>query len=171
MRYLDYLKRFTYTPNEFYDHLKGLEDAAGGDVDLVIFPAMTGESGDQPALDPTVTESDGYAFDVTLQIMNKAKTKVLEWFNGTRVVNVDITSSSGTIAIDDGEQGSSDVAKDMAFENGVCKFTITMDGTWAENETIKVTVDDGDVGIMGYSIEKNNHFLVKVKADPASGDN
>jgi hypothetical protein len=46
-----------------------------------------------------------------------------------------------------------------------------MDGTWAENETIKVTVDDGDVGIMGYSIEKNNHFLVKVKADPASGDN
>ena len=169
MRYLDYLKRFTYTPNEFYDHLKGLEDAAGGDVDLVILPAMTGESGNQPALDPTVTESDGYAFDVTLQIMNKAKTKVLEWFNGTRVVNVYITSSSGTIAIDDGEQGSSDVTKNMAFENGVCKFTITMDGTWAENETIKVNVDDDDVGIMGYSIEKNNHFLVKVKADPASG--
>ena len=166
MRFLDYLKRFTYTPNEFYDHLKGLEDAAGGDVDLVIFPAMTGESGDQPALEPTVTESDGYSFDVTLQIMNKAKTKVLEFFNGTRGVNVDITSSSGTIAIDDGEQGSSDVTKNMAFENGVCKFTITMDGTWAENETIKVTVDGDDVGIMGYSIEKNNHFLIKVKADP-----
>jgi hypothetical protein len=171
MRYLDYLKRFTYTPNEFYDHLKGLEDAAGGDVDLVILPAMTGEGGDEAALDPTVTESDGYAFDVTLQIMNKAKTKVLEWFNGTRVVKVDITSTSGTIAIDDGEQGSTDVTENMAFVNGVCKFTITMDGTWAENETIKVTVDDGDVGIMGYSIEKNNHFLVKVKANPASGDN
>jgi hypothetical protein len=167
MRYLDYLKRFTYTPNEFYDHLKGLEDAAGGDVDLVILPAMTGTPANGPALEPTVTESDGYAFDVTLQIMNKAKTKVLEWFNGTREVKVDITSSSGTIAIDDGEQGSSDVTKNMAFENGVCKFTITMDGTWAENETIKVTVDDDDVGIMGYSIEKNNHFLVKVKADPA----
>ena len=171
MRFLDYLKRFTYTPNEFYDHLKGLEDAAGGDVDLVILPAMTGESGDQPALDPTVTESDGYAFDVTLQIMNKAKTKVLEWFNGTREVKVDITTSTGTIAIDDGDQGSAgvDVTKNMAFENGVCKFTITMDGTWAENETIKVTVDDDDVGIMGYSIEKNNHFLVKVKADPDGG--
>jgi hypothetical protein len=169
MRYLEYLKRFTYTPNEFYDYLKLLEDAASGDVDLVILPAMTGESGDQPALEPTVTESDGYAFDVTLQIMNKAKTKVLEWFNGTREVTVDITSSSGTIAIDDGEQGSSDVTKNMAFENGMCKFTITMDGTWAENETIKVTVDDDDVGIMGYSIEKNNHFLVKVKADPAGG--
>jgi hypothetical protein len=169
MRYLDYLKRFTYTPNEFYDHLKGLEDAAGGDVDLVILPAMTGVSGDQPALEPTVTESDGYAFDVTLQIMNKAKTKVLEWFNGTLEVKVDITSSSGTIAIDDGEQGSTDVTKDMTFENGVCKFTITMDGTWAENETIKVTVDGDDVGIMGYTVEKNNHYLVKVKADPASG--
>ena len=167
MRFLDYLKRFTYTPNEFYDYLKLLEDAAGGDVDLVILPAMTGESGDQPALEPTVTESDGYAFDVTLQIMNKAKTKVLEWFNGTRVVNVDITSSSGTIAIDDGEQGSSDVTKNMAFENGVCKFTITMDGTWAENETIKVTVDDSNVGIMGYTVKKNNHFLVKVKANPS----
>ena len=170
MRFLDYLKRFTYTPNEFYDHLKGLEDAAGGDVDLVIFPAMTGESGDQPALDPTVTESDGYAFDVTLQIMNKAKTKVLEWFNGTRKVKIDITTSDGTIAIDDGEQGSADVTKDMTFENGVCKFTITMDGTWAENETIKVTVDGGDVGIMGYTVEKNDHFLVKVKADPSGGE-
>jgi hypothetical protein len=170
MRYLDYLKRFTYTPNEFYDHLKGLEDAAGGDVDLVVLPAMTGESGDQPALDPTVTESDGYAFDVTLQIMNKAKTKVLGWYNGTLEVKVDITTSDGTIAIDDGEQGSSDVTKNMAFVNGVCKFTVTMDGTWAENNTIKVTVDDDDVGIMGYSIEKNNHYLVKVKADPAGGE-
>jgi hypothetical protein len=169
MRFLDYLKRFTYTPNEFYDHLKGLEDAAGGDVDLVILPAMTGVSGDQPALEPTVTESDGYAFDVTLQIMNKAKTKVLEWFNGTLEVKVDITSDFGTIAIDDGEQGSSDVTKNMAFVNGVCKFTITMDGTWAEDDTVKVTVDGDNVGIMGYTVEKNDHFLVKVKADPADG--
>lgn len=171
MRYLDYLKRFTFTPNEFYDHLKGLEDAAGGDVDLVILPAMTGDGGDEQALEPTVTESDGYAFDVTLQVMNKAKTKVLEWFNGTREVKVDITTSDGTIAIDDGEQGAAgvDVTKNMAFVNGVCKFTVTMDGTWAENDTIKVTVDDDNVGIMGYTVEKNDHYLVKVKADPSGG--
>jgi hypothetical protein len=168
MRFLDYLKRFTYTPNEFYDYLKGLEDAAGGDVDLVILPAMTGVGGNEAALGPTVTESDGYVFDVTLQIMNKAKTKVLEFFNGTREVKVDIESTSGTIAIDDGEQGG-DATENMTFENGVCKFTITMDGTWAEDETIKVTVDDSDVGIMGYSIEKNAHFLVKVKEDPTGG--
>ena len=168
MRYLDYLKRFTYTPNEFYDHLKGLEDAAGGDVDLVILPAMTGTGGNEQALEPTVTESDGYAFDVTLQIMNKAKTKVLEWFNGTREVKVDITTSAGTIAIDNGEQGAAgaDVTKNMAFVNGVCKFTVTMGGTWAADETIKVTVDDSNVGIMGYTVEKNAHYLVKVKANP-----
>lgn len=167
MRFLDYLKRFTYTPNEFYDHLKGLEDAAGGDVDIVILPAMTGDNGEGPAFEPTKTEANAdYAFDVTLQIMNKAKTKVLEWYNGTLEVKVDITSSSGTIAIDDGTQGG-DATKNLAFENGVCKFTITMDGTWAENETIKVTVDDSDTGIMGYTVEKNNHFLVKVKADQA----
>ena len=169
MRFLDYLKRFTYTPNEFYDHLKGLEDAAGGDVDLVILPAMTGDQGNQPALEPTVTESVGYAFDVTLQIMNKAKTKVLEWYNGTLEVKVDITtSSSGTIAIDDGEQDG-DATFNLDFENGVGKFTITLGGTWAENDTIKVTVDDSNIGIMGYKVEKNDHFLVKVKADPAGG--
>jgi hypothetical protein len=169
MRFLDYLKRFTYTPNEFYDHLKGLEDAAGGDVDLVILPAMTGTPAVGPALEPTVTEAnDDYAFDVTLQIMNKAKTNVLEFYNGTMEVKVDITSASGTIAIDDGEQGG-DATKNMTFENGACKFTVTLGGTWAENDTIKVTVDDNNVGIMGYAVEKNNHYLVKVKADPAGG--
>ncbi len=59
----------------------------------------------------------------------------------------------------------------MAFENGVCKFTVTMDGTWAENNTIKVTVDDNNVGIMGYTVEKNDHYLVKVKADPPAATN
>ena len=103
--------------------------------------------------------------------MNKAKTKVLEWYNGTLEVKVDITTSAGTIAIDDGDQGEAgaDATKNMAFENGVCKFTVTLDGTWAENDTIKVTVDDNDVGIMGYSVEKTAHYLVKVKADPAGG--
>jgi hypothetical protein len=169
MRFLDYLKRFTYTPNEFYDYLKLLEDAASGDVDLVILPAMTGEQANGPALEPTATEAnDDYAFDVTLQIMNKAKTKVQEWFNGTREVKVDITSTSGTIAIDDGEQGG-DATKNMAFVNGVCKFTVTLGGTWAADETIKVTVDDDNVGIMGYSVEKTAHYLVKVKADPVGG--
>jgi len=171
MRYLDYLKRFTYTPNEFYDYLKGLEDAAGGDVDLVILPAMTGEGGNGPALEPTVSEAnDEYAFDVTLQVMNKAKTKVLEWFNGTLEVDVIPSSSAGTIVVNDDETPSdTTVTKNMTFENGVCKFTITMGGTWAANDRVAVTVDDDNVGIMGYTVKKNNHYLVKVKADPADG--
>ena len=165
MRYLDYLKRFTYTPNEFYDYLKLLEDAASGDVDLVILPAMTGTQATGPALEPTVSEAnDKYVVPVTIQVMNKAKTKVLEFFNGTRQVKVDKTSTSGTIAIDDGVQGD-DATFNLAFENGVATFNITLGGTWAENNTIKVTVDDDNVGIMGYKVEKNDHYLVKVKAN------
>jgi len=170
MRYLDYLKRFTYTPNEFYDHLKGMEDAAGGDVDLVILPAMTGESANGPALEPTVNEANGdLVVPVTIQVTNKAKTKVMEWFNGTRKVTVDINTTAGKIAINDGGFAAvnTDVTFDLAFENGVGTFTITLGGTWAENNTIKVTVDDSDVGIMGYTVEKNDHFLVKVKANSA----
>jgi len=163
VRKLDYFKRFTYIPNEVYDHLKGLEDAAGGDVDLVILAAMTGTSATGPALEPTVSEAnDDYVVPVTIQIMNKAKTKVMEWFNGALQVKVDKTSTFGTIAIDDGVQGD-DATFNLDFENGVGKFTITLGGTWVENDTIKVTVDDDNVGIMGYKVEKNNHFLVKVK--------
>jgi hypothetical protein len=170
MRYLDYLKRFTYTPNEFYDHLKGLEDAAGGDVDIVILPAMTGEGGDEAAVKPTVTEANADLVQtVTIKVMNKAKDKVLAFYNGTMEVKVDITSTAGTIAVNDDEQGiaGADATKNLTFENGICTFTITLGGTWAENDTVKVTVDDSNVGIMGYTVEKNNHFLAGVVADPA----
>ena len=167
MRKLDYYKRFTYIPNEVYEHLKGLEDAAGGDVDLVILPAMTGTPATGPALEPTVSEAnDDYVATVTMQITNKAKTKVMEWFNGTLEVKVDITSTSGTIAINDGTQGG-DATFNLDFENGIGKFTITMGGTWEEGDTVKITVDDSNIGIMGYTVEKNNHFLIEVTANPA----
>ncbi len=175
MRFLDYLKRFTYTPNEFYDHLKGLEDAAGGDVDLVILPAMTGDQGDEAALKPTVSEANStenpYVATVAVKLMNKANDKVLEWFNGTRKVTVGISTTDGKIAINDGEFAAvnTDVTFDLAFENGVGTFTITLGGAWAENETIKVNADkDGSnnsVGIMGYTVKKEDHVLVKVQAD------
>ncbi len=166
MRYLDYFKRFTYTPNEFYDYMKVIEDAASGDIEAVILPAMTGAVGNEPALQPTVSRAnDDLVVPVTIKIMNKAKLKVLEFFNGTRQVKVDKTSSSGTIAINDGTQGD-DATFNLNFENGVASFDVALGGTWAENDTIKVTLDDDDVGIMGYTIEKENHFLVEVKANP-----
>lgn len=166
MRAIDKFKSHTYVPNQFYDYLKCLEDAASGDIDLVILPAMTGAGGNEAALNPAVSvANDDYAFDVTLKVMNKAKTDVMEWYNGTMEVKVDITTSAGTIAINDGEQGG-DATKNMVFENGVCTFTVTLGGTWAENDTIKVTADDSNAGIMGYTVEKNAHFLVNVAADP-----
>ena len=172
MRFLDYLKRFTYTPNEFYDHLKGLEDAAGGDVDLVILPAMTGESGDQPALDPTVAEANaegGLTVPVEIRAIQKTSKDVLGFFNGTREIKVICDSTDGTVAVNDGDAGvaDADVTANLAFENGVCTFTVTLGGTWVENDTVKITVDDGDVGIMGYSVKKTNHFLIEVAANPA----
>lgn len=169
MRFLDYLKRFTYTPNEFYDHLKGLEDAAGGDVDLVILPAMTGEPATGPALEPTAAQATaGLTVNVEIRAIQKTSKDVLGFFNGTREIKVICASTAGTVAINDGDPGEpdADVSANLSFENGVCKFTVTMGGTWAANDTVKVTVDDNNVGIMGYTVEKNDHFLVKVKANP-----
>lgn len=169
MRMTDYFKRHTYTPNDFYEYLKGFEDAAGGDVDIQILPAMTGENGDGAALEPTVTEAnDDLAVTVAIQVIKKGTDEVLQFFNGTREVKVDITSTAGTVAIDDGNQGNAgaDATKNLAFENGIGGFVITLGGTWAESDTIKLTVDDSNVGIMGYSVEKNNHFLIDVDADP-----
>lgn len=171
MRAIDKFKSHTYVPNQFYDYLAKIEDAASGDVDLVILPAMTGAGGNEAALKPAVSAAnDDYAFDVTLKVMNKAKTDVMKWYNGTMEVKVDITSTKGTIAIDDGDAGAAgvDATKNMTFENGVCTFTVTLGGTWAKDDTIKVTVDDSKVGIMGYTVKKNDHFLVKIAADPVS---
>lgn len=171
MRFLDYLKRFTYTPNEFYDHLKGLEDAASGDVDLVILPGMTGEPATGPALEPTVAQANvegGLTVNVEIRAIRKTSEDVLGFFNGTREIKVICASTAGTVAVNDGDAGEpdADVTANLSFVNGVCTFTVTLGGTWAENDTIKITVDDDNVGIMGYSVEKNNHFLIDVDANP-----
>jgi hypothetical protein len=162
MRYLEYLKRFTYTPNGFYDYLKFMENAASGDVDLVILPAMTGAGGDEAAFKPTVTDAnDDYTAEVTVNVIN-SEGDILEFYNGTLEIKAVVDSTSGTAAINDGDQGDADVTADLEFEKGVCTFTVTLGGIWEENDTLKITVDDDDVGIMGYSVEKNDHFLIDV---------
>ena len=168
MRYLDYLKRFTYTPNEFYDYLKLMENAASGDVDIVILPAMTGEGGDEVALEPTVAEANAdYEAEVTVKVVN-SNGDTLEFYNGTLEIKAIVSAAAGTVAINDGDAGDADadVTANLDFENGVLTFTVTLGGTWVENDTIKITVDDSDVGIMGYSVKKNNHFLIDVDANP-----
>lgn len=168
MRYLDWLKRFTYTPNEFYDHLKGFEDAASGNIDLQILPAMTGEAGNEPAVEPTVTEAnDDLVQTVVIKVVNKAGDP-LRFYNGEKEVKVVTSTSLGTVAINDDDAGDAgaDVTKTLPFKNGVCEFTVKLGGTWAKNDTVKITVDDDDTGIMSYSVEKNNHYLLQVQADP-----
>jgi hypothetical protein len=167
MRYLDYLKRFTYTPNGFYDYLKLMENAASGDVDLVILPAMTGAGGNEVVYEPTVDEANaGYTEEVTVKVVN-SNDETLEFYNGTMEIKAVVDSTAGTAAINDGDQGvaDADVTADLTFEDGVCAFSVTLGGTWAEDDTLKITVDEDDVGIMGYSVEKNNHFLIDVVGD------
>lgn len=130
---------------------------------------MTGEAGTGPAVTLTVTEAnDDPVQAVTLQLVNKANDKLLTWYNGTLEVKVDVTSTAGTIAINDGEAGAAgaDATFNQTFENGEATFLITLGGTWAENDTIKVTVDDSDTKVMGYTVEKNAHYLLDVDADP-----
>ena len=176
MRFLEYLKRFTYTPNEFYDHLMGLEDAACGDVQLKVLPAMTGASSNEQALEPTVSEMNGpaddanyvYVLPVTVSVVN-SKGKVSTFFNGIKEAKVDITTAAGKIAINDGDAGAAGVdpvAFDLQFVNGVASFDIVCSGTWAEDDTIKGTVDDSDTKILSTSVEITAHFLAKVVADP-----
>lgn len=169
MRLLEELKKHTYTPNSFYDHLMGLEDACSGNVDIAIFPAMTGENNDGPALEPTVTEANAdYVAEVVVKVVN-SDGKPSTFYNGTLAAKVAITTTDGTIAVDDGEQGEAnvDATKNITFENGVASFIITLGGTWAEGDTVKITVDDSDVGILGVTVEKNDHFLIDVDADSA----
>lgn len=169
MRAIDYFKRFTYTPNDFYDYLKDTEDAISGNLVSVILPAMKGAGGDEVALEPTVDEANAdLVVPVTIKIMDSKKEKVRTFFNGVRQIKVINASTGGTVAINDEDAGvaDADVASDLTFVDGVLEFTVTLGGTWVENDTIKITLDDDNVGILGYTIEKNNHFLLDVDANP-----
>ena len=173
MRKLDYYKRFTYIPNEVYDYLIAMEDAMAGDIGFVVFPAMTGTSANGPALEVPAGEANDpdtpYVASVTVKLMNQAGTQVMEWFNGTRKVTVDVTSTSGTITIDDGDTPAGETTFDLEFTNGVGTFTIALSNTWAANNTIMVNVDKDDngnsVGVMGYTVKVENHYLIKIVAD------
>ena len=166
-KFIENLKQHTYTPNKFYDYLGRLEKAMSGDVSLAIAPAMTGESGDGVAVEPTVAEAnDDYVLDVTVKLQNTAN-EVLEFYNGSLEVKVICDSTAGTVAINDEDAGAAnaDVTETLAFVDGVLNFTITLGGTWAENDTVKLTIDDDNVGILGYTVEKNDHFLIDVDAN------
>lgn len=159
----------TFVTKEFNDFLQGFIEGASGDVDIVITPAMTGAGGDEVALEPTVAEAnDDYTATVKVEVKNDAG-DVLKFYNGTLEAKAVVTSTAGTAKINDGAFGvaNANVTADLKFDDGVLEFTVTLGGTWAENDTLKITIDDANVGILGYTVEKNNHFLIDVDANPA----
>ena len=156
MRYIETLKQHTYTPNDFYDYLAGVEDAMIGDMAFSL-----------PELEPIVSEAnheDGYAVEVEVTLVNTAGA-IHGWYHGTKAIALTATSTAGTFAIGEGEQGTTATA-DLKLENGVATFVLALGGTWAAEETITATVDDDDTKIMAYSVKEANHALLTVDADP-----
>jgi hypothetical protein len=155
MRFLDYLKRFTYTPNVFYDHLMRLEDAAGGDVKLNILPA--------DPLKVAPGDMDGFVQDVTVQVVNNAD-EVLTWYNGILNVKAVNGSVSGTIAINEEDPGTAgaDVDEDLQFENGILKLKLTYGGTWVDEEDVALTVAGDNKTICGYAVKVEEHDILTV---------
>lgn len=160
MRFLEYLKRFTYTPNEFYDYLMGVEDLIYGDIDgLVVSPAMTGAGSDEQAVTLTPDNAKGYTQEVVVGIVN-SNGDVIQPVDG-KVLEVTLTKSStaGTLKLN-GETYASKV--DLEFARGVCAFTVELGGTWAANDYVKVTLSTDAGGLLTTPETVTNHYLIKV---------
>ena len=140
MRYLDYLKRFTYTPNEFYDYLIGVERAMAGEIALVVSPATLGNSAAD--INAAIVADDKFVRQVKVELKASADGDVHQWFTGSFSAAVAKTGD-GTVAIAD--EGDS-----VELENGVGYVDIEYTGTWAAANTCTLTITGGT--IMGYSV-------------------
>lgn len=138
MRYLDYLKRFTYTPNEFYDYLIGVERAMAGEIVLVVSPATLGSSAAD--VNAAITTDDKFVRRVKVELKASADGDVHQWFTGSFSAAVTNTGN-GAAAIAGGR---------VELENGVGYVDIEYTGTWAEGNTCTLTITGGT--IMGYSV-------------------
>ena len=140
MRFLDYLKRFTYTPNEFYDYLIGVERAMAGEIALVVSPATLGNSAAD--INAAIVTDDKFVRQVKVELKASAEGAVHQWFTGSFSAAVAKTGD-GTVAIAD--EGDS-----VELENGVGYVDIEYTGTWAAADTCTLTITGGTV--MGYSV-------------------
>ena len=164
MRKLEFFKRFTYTPNDFYDYQMKVENAMSGDVELNIIPAEA----DKEEIE--IQDMDGHTQDVTVQVVNDDG-DVLDFYNGK--LNVQVVNGSegdgGTVQINDEDPGGNgeDVDQDLQFSEGELTFTVTYgDGDgWAAGDEVKITVDKDDKDIMGYAVKVQNHDILEVQAN------
>lgn len=123
MRIPEYLKRFTYTPNDFYDYMIAMEKAMAGDLVLVLSPATLSNSA--AAVNAAV---GGVAekFVRTVQVeLQAADGTVHEWFTGELEAAVaETTAGDGTSAI-------ADSATKVSLENGQGTIDIEYTGAWS----------------------------------------
>jgi len=140
MRYLDYLKRFTYTPNEFYDYLIGVERAMAGEMVLVVSPATLGSSAAN--VNKAINADGKFVRRVKVELKASADGDVHQWFTGSFSAAVAKTGN-GTAAIADNRNS-------VELENGVGYVDIVYTGTWAKDDTCTLTITGRT--IMGYSI-------------------
>lgn len=160
MRFLEYLKRFTYTPNEFYDYLMGIEDLIYGDIGgLVVSPPMTGAGGDEQAVTLTPDNAKGYVQEVVVKIVN-SNGDVIQPIDD-KVLEVTLTKSStaGTIKLN----GETYVSKvNLEFVRGVCAFTVELGGTWEAGDYVKVSLSTDADGLLDTPETVTDHYLIKV---------
>jgi hypothetical protein len=124
MRYLDYLKRFTYTPNEFYDYMIAIEKAMAGDLVLVLTPATLANSAAD--INAAIAASDDNIFVRSVQVeLQAADGTVHEWFTGELAAAVAETTAG------DGASAIADSATKVSLENGRGTIDIEYSGAWA----------------------------------------
>lgn len=125
-------KKFTYTPNDFYDYMKQIEDSMSGDLKIVVAPDKTGSSAAEIAV-AVAGAAQKFVRTVTVKLVNAAG-EVLEWFNGSlHITTADVTAGDGVSAV-------AEDATIITFVNGMGSVDIEYTGSWAAADTNTVTV-------------------------------
>lgn len=123
MRIPEYLKRFTYTPNSFYDYLVAIEKAMAGDLVLVLTPATLANSA---AAVNAAVGGTAEKFVRTVQVeLQAADGTVHEWFTGELAAAVAETTAG------DGASAIADSATEVSLENGQGTIDIEYTGAWS----------------------------------------
>lgn len=123
MRIPEYLKRFTYTPNSFYDYMIAMEKAMAGDLVLVLTPATLANSA---AAVNAAVGGTAEKFVRTVQVeLQAADGTVHEWFTGELAAAVAETTAG------DGASAIADAATSVSLENGQGTIDIEYTGAWS----------------------------------------
>ena len=121
---LEYFKRFTYTPNDFYDYMGVMQKAMAGDLVLVPSPATLANSA--AAITAAITAASDDKFKRTVEVeLQTAAGEVHEWFNGTFAIAATETTAG------DGASAIADSAETITLTDGKGSVVVEYTGTWA----------------------------------------